>query len=602
MSELVLKCEFDDCSYVSEKSKIEICLRLLEMHMSAKHAPPKAVPKPKPSSSSVKPEKAKRPELSAEVSDEDWAYFLSRWGDYKKSTALEGEEIVLQLMECCCEQLRRDHHRTFSNGEEGTGTPTETERLAQLKQLAVRKKNRAVNRVKLGTLKQDKGEPVRKWAGRVRSLATVNEYSVVCKKCQGPVSYTDAVIMDQVITGLAESEIQKDVLSHPEAATMDLEKLLLFVEGKESGQASQGLLSGGGTGGAVHAVKTVKCKFCGSSHDRGKQFCKAADKKCDKCGKMNHLAAVCRSESSQENSNPKDRDKKAAWVKSASNAEHVDAAWGQGYPDSNWACEVSCGDDVKPPSWGSFNSHSQEPVNQTENKYPEFYQSFSLYREAGLYCAKDELDKNEVNIENTKEALSKDNNIFIKKSGSPPLLVTEKEAKIENKKAGQPTLSKLSMVEKEALKKNKKKAKKKAGQPTLGTNLTLSTVLTIMAGSAIMSVKTGDYASPAQAALVTQQGPTLGHHVYSKSRGWMKQAAKAKPMVLVQAKADIAAYMSLQIRPPQSATRVSEGYHLADTGASICLGGRQFMRSLGLQEGDLTQCDLSVCGADNANI
>ena len=140
---------------------------------------------------------------------------------------------------------------------------------------------------------------------------------------------------------------------------MDLEKLLLFVEGKESGQASQGLLSGGGTGGAVHAVKTVKCKFCGSSHDRGKQFCKAADKKCDKCGKMNHLAAVCRSESSQENSNPKDKDKKAAWVKSASNAEHVDAAWGQGYPDSNWACEVSCGDDVKPPSWGSFNSHSQ---------------------------------------------------------------------------------------------------------------------------------------------------------------------------------------------------------------------------------------------------
>ena len=76
MSE-VLECEFDDCSWVSKKSQIEICLRLLEIHVSAKHAPPKIVPKPKPSSSSVKPEKAKRPELSAEVSDEDWAYFLS---------------------------------------------------------------------------------------------------------------------------------------------------------------------------------------------------------------------------------------------------------------------------------------------------------------------------------------------------------------------------------------------------------------------------------------------------------------------------------------------------------------------------------------------
>ena len=45
--------------------------------------------------------------------------------------------------------------------------------------------------------------------------------------------------------GLADSEIQKDVLSHAEADEMDLEKLLKFIEGKESGLASQGLMSGG---------------------------------------------------------------------------------------------------------------------------------------------------------------------------------------------------------------------------------------------------------------------------------------------------------------------------------------------------------------------
>ena len=73
-------------------------------------------------------------------------------------------------------------------------------------------------------------------------------------------------------------------------------------------------------------------------------------------------------------------------------------------------------------------------------------------------------------------------------------------------------------------------------------------------------------------------------------------------MVLVQARVDQAAYMALQITPPSTATRVSEGYHLADTGASICLGGKQFMRSLGLSEVDLTPCDMSVCGADSANI
>ena len=62
------------------------------------------------------------------------------------------------------------------------------------------------------------------------------------------------------------------------------------------------------------------------------------------------------------------------------------------------------------------------------------------------------------------------------------------------------------------------------------------------------------------------------------------------------------AYSALKIPPPRSATRVSQGHHLADTGASICLGGKQFMRSLGLSEDDLTPCDMSVCGADSGNI
>ena len=102
-------------------------------------------------------------------------------------------------------------------------------------------------------------------------------------------------------------------------------------------------------------------------------------------------------------------------------------------------------------------------------------------------------------------------------------------------------------------------------------------------------------ASGSQLVLVTQMGQKLGHCVYSKQRGWVRQAAKSKPMVMVQSRIDLPAYMALQIRPPQTTTRVSEGQHLADTGASICLGGKQFMRSLGISEGDLTSCDMSVC-------
>ena len=94
----------------------------------------------------------------------------------------------------------------------------------------------------------------------------------------------------------------------------------------------------------------------------------------------------------------------------------------------------------------------------------------------------------------------------------------------------------------------------------------------------------------------------MSHHVFIKGKGWMRQAAKSKPMVLITAKVDRPAYTALQVKAPLSTTRISEGYQLADTGASICLGGKQFMRSLGLQETDLTPCDMSVCGANNENI
>ena len=253
MAPTTVTCEYPGCEgpWKSPEGELDTVVKLLEMHFVSKHKPSQSsIPK----SSAAKVEKAKRPEIAAELSDEDWNYFLSRWEAYKKATSLQGEDIVLQLMECCCEQLRRDHHRNFPS--QSSTSVTETTLLAEIKQIAVRAKNRAVNRVKVNTLKQDKGEPARKFAGRIRSLATVSDYSVKCSKCQNEVPYTDEIIMDQVIAGLADPEIQRDVLSHPNAKDLTLETLLIFIEGKESGQESQGLLADGSTGVALLSTLT----------------------------------------------------------------------------------------------------------------------------------------------------------------------------------------------------------------------------------------------------------------------------------------------------------------------------------------------------------
>ena len=134
-------CEYDECTWELETDNMEHYVTLLKLHVDARH---------KQHATSAKAEKAKRPELASDVSDEDWSYFTSRWTQYKKATGLTGEDIITQLLECCNEQLRRDHHRTFSGATESND---EKVVLAQLKQIAVSKRNLAVSRVKLGTLR-----------------------------------------------------------------------------------------------------------------------------------------------------------------------------------------------------------------------------------------------------------------------------------------------------------------------------------------------------------------------------------------------------------------------------------------------------------------
>ena len=306
MAPTKLQCEFVECTWSSPEGELDTIVKLMEMHFAAKHKPGQSA-----KVTSVRAEKAKRPEIAVEMSDEDWAYFLSRWDAYKKATGLIGDDVILQLMECCCEQLRKDHYRNYPASQIST---SETARLAEIKQIAVRAKNRAVNRFKLNTLNQDKGEPIRRFAGRIRGLATVSEYSIECTSCKAPVSYTDEVIVDQVIAGIANLEIQKDVLS--QSGNFNLEKLLTFIEGKESGMTSQGLISGNKVESNVeNQPRDRKCKFCGDSHTFGKKNCKAAGKECEKCGKKDHFAKVCKSAKKTEDKAKVEAASEANWAR-----------------------------------------------------------------------------------------------------------------------------------------------------------------------------------------------------------------------------------------------------------------------------------------------
>ena len=74
-----LSCEEEGCPWKSPEGDLGDVVKLYELHIKLKHSS---------SQNASKPEKAKRPELAAEMSDEDWVYFTARWAEYKQAQNL----------------------------------------------------------------------------------------------------------------------------------------------------------------------------------------------------------------------------------------------------------------------------------------------------------------------------------------------------------------------------------------------------------------------------------------------------------------------------------------------------------------------------------
>ena len=176
----------------------------------------------------------KRPTISSAGTSEDWSYFQSRWGDYVKATKVTGTDKVVQLLECCDEQLRKDLTRTAGGTLTGK---TEEEVLAAIKKLAVREENTMVARVTLHNMRQDRDEPIRAFGARLRGQAGVCKFTVTCANCDSEVNYTEAILRDVLCRGLDDPEIQLDLLGDKNL-NMTLEQVFQFIEAKESGKRS----------------------------------------------------------------------------------------------------------------------------------------------------------------------------------------------------------------------------------------------------------------------------------------------------------------------------------------------------------------------------
>ena len=154
----IIQCPIEGCEYETPDVEPVIAAALITTYATS-HRTPSGPTR------TARVERVKRPNVSSAGTTEDWQYFKSRWNDYVKATRLEGTDKIIQLLECCDDQLRK--HLTRNAG--GTLTEmTKDEVFAAMKRLAIREENTMVARVTLHNMRQDRAEPIRAYRARLR--------------------------------------------------------------------------------------------------------------------------------------------------------------------------------------------------------------------------------------------------------------------------------------------------------------------------------------------------------------------------------------------------------------------------------------------------
>ena len=123
---------------------------------------------------------------------------------------MDDAEKVRQLFECWDEDLRNVVLKTSPTAVDGT----EEDLLDLIKQLAVIPVAISVRRTDFLSTQQDHGESVRAFLAKLRGKSATCAYTKKCSlaTCTQMNDYTDTIVKDVLVAGLADEDIKKEVL------------------------------------------------------------------------------------------------------------------------------------------------------------------------------------------------------------------------------------------------------------------------------------------------------------------------------------------------------------------------------------------------------
>ena len=301
-----MKCPSPNCEYntdteIAADGSIEFKLQLLSIHERIVHSTNIQPVQP----AAPRMEKFTRPKLELKdgmVSEEDWEFFLHNWAEYKRlaDPGTHSREILgLSLGEVAGRVFNRVGSTTYDK-------LTEQELLSEAKSLAVKRRNKLVNRIKLAGMIQGGDETITSYETRLKPIARTGKFKEKCSNCSQDVDFTEQMVLDHLIRGLADETIQTKVLAMNDE-DITLSKVVKFIESEELAKWS---LSDTKAVGAVSGLSSYKKTFKISSSNNKLKLCRKCgehawphteqlpcpgiDHTCEYCDIKGHLVKACK--------------------------------------------------------------------------------------------------------------------------------------------------------------------------------------------------------------------------------------------------------------------------------------------------------------------
>lgn len=224
---VVVGCSVPACDFKTPDVSDELAIALLQNHNLA-HQNNQPTTSGTAPTQNIRAPSLDRPKVDVGVSTEEWNVFVRRWNVFRTGSGISETTAPAQLFQCAGPQLGDNILKAHPDATSGTLDQL----LETMRSLAVIPVATGVLRTELLQLRQERDEPFRSFAARVRGKAETCDFLSKCE-CGKNVDYTPHMSRDVLLNGIADPDIRREVLGITEILKKPVNDVISLVESKE---------------------------------------------------------------------------------------------------------------------------------------------------------------------------------------------------------------------------------------------------------------------------------------------------------------------------------------------------------------------------------